>query len=62
MKDSEFLEWIHDRLVNVYKESDLVDYMWKLREVTARVAVTEGYLEDLKRVECCPTKAFMEGF
>jgi len=50
MKDSEFLEWIHARLVKVYGEDDLVDYMWKLREVTARVAVTEKYLEDLKKV------------
>ena len=48
--DSEFLEWIHDRLVNVHKESDLYDYMHKLRAVIARVRCTEKFLEDRVKV------------
>lgn len=49
MKDSEFLEWIHARLVKVHGEDDLMDYMWKLREVTARVAVVEEFVENMRR-------------
>lgn len=33
MKDLEFLNWIADRLVNVYGESPNVDFVHKLREI-----------------------------
>ena len=35
MTDQQFLMWIHDRLVYVHKESELMDYMHKLRGVIA---------------------------
>ena len=33
MKDRDFLEWIHQRLVNVHKEDEMTDYMHKLRAI-----------------------------
>jgi len=30
---SEHLQWIHDRIVNVYGESENVDFLIKLREI-----------------------------
>ena len=33
MTDQQFLMWIHERLVNVYKENELMDYMHKLRAI-----------------------------
>lgn len=48
MKDSDFLEWIHERLVSVHGENDLTDYMWKLREVTARVRCAEEFITNIK--------------
>lgn len=33
MSDSEFLNWLADRLVNVYGESENVDFVQKLRKV-----------------------------
>lgn len=35
MNDAEFLQWIHDRLVNVHKENELCDYMYRLRKIIA---------------------------
>ena len=32
-KDSEFLNWLADRLVHVYGESPNVDFVLKLREI-----------------------------
>ena len=40
MSDKEFLYWIHQRLVNVYKENLNMDYMHKLRNII------EGYDPD----------------
>lgn len=34
MTDSEFLMWIHERLINVHGENRVFDYMWKLREIS----------------------------
>lgn len=31
--DKEFLQWIHDRIVNVYRESENVDFLHRLRAV-----------------------------
>lgn len=33
MNDKEFLQWIHDRLIQVHRESGLKDYMHKLRSI-----------------------------
>ena len=41
-RDSVFLQWIYDRLVFVYKENELYDYMMKLKSV----------IEDMEKVEC----------
>lgn len=35
MGDREFLIWIYQRLVKVYGEDELVDYMHKLRSIIA---------------------------
>lgn len=40
-RDSEFLQWIHDRLCCVYGENVHYDYMWRLR----------GIIQKLKEVE-----------
>lgn len=37
MTDSEFLEWIAARLVNVYHESENVDFVLKLRKIAAKL-------------------------
>jgi hypothetical protein len=53
MTDREFLIWIHRRLVNVHKESELVDYMHKLRSIIRRISSegpnigSENSLDDL---------------
>ena len=33
MNDKQFLGWIHDRLLHVYKENGYMDYMHKLRAI-----------------------------
>jgi hypothetical protein len=35
MKDRDFLKWLHARLVVVHGESEIVDYMHKLRAIIA---------------------------
>ena len=35
MKDKQYLIWLHERIVNVYKESELVDFLRKLRSIIA---------------------------
>ena len=37
MTDDEFLNWIADRIVNVYGESEYVDFVLKLREIAKRL-------------------------
>ena len=32
-KDSEHLQWLHDRIVNVYGESENVDFLIRFREI-----------------------------
>jgi hypothetical protein len=46
MKDSEFLQWIHDRLHFVHGENELYDYMWRLREIIKKNQEQEQELED----------------
>jgi hypothetical protein len=38
--DKEFLQWIYDRLLYVYKENPSYDYMFKLK------AIIENYPKD----------------
>jgi len=33
MTDSEHLQWLHDRIVNVYGESENVDFLIRFREI-----------------------------
>lgn len=44
-KDSEHLQWIHDRIVNVYNESENVDFLHRLRDIIKEVKDTEDGLE-----------------
>lgn len=32
-KEKKHLQWIHDRIVNVYGESENVDFLIKMREI-----------------------------
>lgn len=41
MTDSNFLEWLRERLINVYKENPNTDFVLKLEDVTGRVKRTE---------------------
>jgi hypothetical protein len=41
MKDSEFVKWIADRIVNVYGESENVDFIHRLRKVVENLEHTE---------------------
>ncbi len=41
MLDKEFLNWLADRLVNVYKESPYVDFVQKLKAVAAATDPTQ---------------------
>ena len=36
MKDKEFLDWLADRLVYVYKESPNVDFVQKLKAIAKK--------------------------
>jgi uncharacterized protein YlbG (UPF0298 family) len=36
-KDIEHFMWIHNRIVNVYKESENVDYLIKMRELINKI-------------------------
>ena len=48
-KNSEHLQWIHDRMVYQYGESPNVDFLIKLRNIIAETKQTEeqfeGYLK-----------------
>jgi hypothetical protein len=41
MKDSEHLEWIHNRIVEVYKESRNVDFLIRMRKIIETVKNNE---------------------
>ena len=47
MKDKVFLEWLADRLVHVYDESDSADFVHKLKSIAANYdPETDTYLFD----------------
>jgi hypothetical protein len=39
--DAMHLMWLHDRLVREHKENPLYDYMWRLRDIIARLRLDE---------------------
>ena len=41
MTDQKFLMWIHERLVQVHGENELMDYMHKLRAIIADMSPTK---------------------
>jgi hypothetical protein len=41
MNDKDFLNWIADRFVNVYGESENVDFVLKLRAMARRMSTFE---------------------
>jgi len=49
MKDSEHLQWIHDRIVNVYGENQNIDFLIRLRQIITKLekAETTGIVEEL---------------
>jgi len=50
MKDSEHLQWIHDRIVNVYGESENVDFLIRLREIIGKLNRNQSnFSPELKR-------------
>lgn len=56
MNDRDFLIWIHERLVKVYNEDPLLDYMHRLRGIiyntpTKRTSYpSSNSMEDLKLI------------
>lgn len=52
MKDSEHLQWIHDRLVNLHSVNENLDYMIRFRSIIATMKHQEESFEAyLKFVE-----------
>ena len=44
MENAEHLQWIHDRIINVYGESRNVDFLIRFREIiNEQKEVEEGY-------------------
>jgi len=51
MKDFEHLQWIHDRIINVYNESENVDFLVRLREIIKTTKENEkGFEKYMKYV------------
>ena len=46
MTDAEFLRWIRNRLVNVYKESENVDFVQRLDVIITKLEMHEPKGED----------------
>jgi hypothetical protein len=40
--DKDHLQWIHDRIVNVYGENENVDFLIKMREIISNVNVYDN--------------------
>ena len=56
MTDRDFLIWIHERLINVYNEDPLLDYMHRLRGIIYNAPIkrtsfpASNSIEDLKLI------------
>lgn len=50
MSDTEFLQWLHDRLKNVHGENPNVDYMIRLREIIQKrpTQLDEAYIRGME--------------
>lgn len=53
MTDAQFLMWIHERLVHVHGENELVDYPHRLRAIIANTGL-------YKRSTYCPPQLTAE--
>lgn len=53
MTDKQFLEWLRDRLVNVYKESPCVDFVHRLNSIIEKQAKREE-IKDYEEVVLSP--------
>ena len=52
MKDFEHLQWIHDRIINVYNENENVDFLIRMREIIKTTKENEEHFEKyMKYVE-----------
>ena len=55
MTNSEHLQWLHDRIVNVYGESENVDFLIKFREIIKDIKDEEDikYIKEniMKRIK-----------
>ena len=47
MKDSEFLFWLRDRLINVYGEDPHIEYVQKLYSIARKVEDDENYWNEV---------------
>lgn len=41
MNDSEFLQWIHDRMIHHHGEDECYDYMWRFRSIIDKITEME---------------------
>lgn len=62
MKDSEFLLWIHNRLVDVHGENKNCDYMHKMREIITRVDLQEQMNEAMVSAPSEGAKAMLRSW
>ncbi len=46
MKDSEHLQWIHDRIINEYHENENVDFLIRLRDIIKTMSGQETNFEN----------------
>lgn len=44
--DKSHLQWIHDRIVNVYGENENVDFLIKMREIISNVNIYDNTKEE----------------
>lgn len=51
MNESDFLEWIHDRLEFVHKENHNFDYMIKLRAIILKKRQVDALITQLKEIK-----------
>ncbi len=42
MKDKEFLQWIHDRIIEVYGENKNIDFLHRLRKIIEETEINDN--------------------
>lgn len=45
MEDSKHLQWLHDRIINVYGESKNVDFLIRFRKIIKKVETDENKIK-----------------